>query len=81
MEIAKPYERRDQELSVIGNDPTGGMTRLLYTGVWKAGQEYVKAEMETFGMKTHYDAVGNLFGRIEGKELPEETFMYRYRSE
>lgn len=75
MEIAETYERRDQELSAIGSDPTGGMTRLLYTDVWKAGQEYVKAEMEAFGMKAQYDAVGNLFGRIEGKELPEETIM------
>ena len=75
MEIAETYERRHQELSALGSDPTGGMTRLLYTDVWKAGQEYVKAEMEAFGMKVQYDAVGNLFGRIEGKELPEETIM------
>ncbi len=51
MEIAETYERRHQELSALGSDPTGGMTRLLYTDVWKAGQEYVKAEMEAFGMK------------------------------
>lgn len=37
MEIAETYERRDQELSAIGSVPTGGMTRMLYTDVWKAG--------------------------------------------
>lgn len=26
-------------------------------------------------MQTHYDEIGNLFGRIEGSELPEETVM------
>ena len=31
--------------------------------------------MEAFGMQTHYDEIGNLFGRIEGSELPEETVM------
>lgn len=75
MGIEESYQRRDKELSAIGSDPTGGLTRLLYTDVWKEGQEYVKAEMEAFGMQTHYDEIGNLFGRIEGSELPEETVM------
>ncbi len=75
MGIEENYQRRDKELSAIGSDPTGGLTRLLYTDVWKEGQEYVKAEMESFGMQTHYDEIGNLFGRIEGSELPEETVM------
>ncbi|MHC5268559.1 allantoate deiminase [Enterococcus sp. LJL98] len=75
MEIAKTFERRDTELSAIGSDPTGGLTRLLYTDVWKAGQEYVKAEMESFGMVTCYDEIGNLYGRLAGTEKPEETIL------
>lgn len=75
MELEQTFKRRDTELSAIGSDPTGGLTRLLYTDVWKAGQEYVKAEMETFGMATHYDGIGNLYGRIEGTEAPEETIL------
>lgn len=75
MEMEKLFKKRDTELSAIGSDPAGGMTRLLYTDVWKEGQEYVKAEMEKFGMKTHYDAIGNLFGRIEGTEFPNETIL------
>lgn len=75
MELEKTFKRRDTELSAIGSDPAGGITRLLYTDVWKAGQEYVKTEMEKFGLTTSYDAIGNLFGRIEGSEFPNETVM------
>ncbi len=33
MGIKENYQRRDKELSAIGSDPTGGLTRLLYTDV------------------------------------------------
>lgn len=75
MKIEESYQRRDKELSAIGSDPSGGLTRLLYTDAWKEGQEYIQSEMEAFGMKTHYDEIGNLFGRMEGSEFPEETVM------
>ncbi|MGI6155590.1 MAG: allantoinase AllB [Enterococcus lemanii] len=75
MEFEKTIKRRDEELSAIGSDPTGGLTRLLYTDSWKEAQEYVKKEMTAFGMATNYDEIGNLFGRIEGSEFPEETIL------
>lgn len=75
MEFEKTIKRRDEELSAIGSDPTGGLTRLLYTDSWKEAQEYVKKEMTAFGMTTKYDEIGNLFGRIEGSEFPEETIL------
>lgn len=59
----------------IGSDPTGGVTRLLYTESWVKAQEAVKMKMEEIGMTAKYDAVGNLYGRIEGSELPNETIM------
>jgi len=75
MELEKVVDERLKKLSSIGSDPTGGMTRLLYSDSWLEAQKYVKAQMESTGMATKFDDVGNLFGRIEGSETPEETIM------
>lgn len=75
MELATKLDERLKAVSSIGNDPTGGMTRLLYTDSWLEAQKYVKQQMESFGMTTKFDDVGNLFGRIEGSENPDETIM------
>ncbi len=75
MNLEKTVDQRLKDLSSIGSDPTGGMTRLLYTDSWKQAQEYVKKQMESIGMTSQFDKVGNLFGRVEGTELPNETIM------
>lgn len=75
MELETTVEQRLKKLSSIGSDPTGGMTRLLYSDSWLEAQKYVKEQMESFGMTTKFDEVGNLFGRIEGSDLPGETIM------
>ena len=62
-------------LSQIGSDPTGGMTRLLYTDSWKEAQSFVEKQLKETGLTTSYDAVGNLFGRMEGSQYPEETIL------
>lgn len=62
-------------LSSIGADPTGGTTRLLYSDSWVEAQNSVKNKFEEIGMKTHFDAIGNLFGRLEGSKYPNETIL------
>ncbi|MFS7400081.1 allantoate deiminase [Carnobacterium maltaromaticum] len=62
-------------LSNIGADPTGGTTRLLYSDSWLEAQNGVKAKLEEIGMTTKFDAIGNLFGRLEGSKYPEETIL------
>ena len=64
-----------KNVSEIGSDPTGGMTRLLYTDSWKQAQEYIEKTTKEFGMDTRFDAVGNLFGRVEGTKYPNETIL------
>lgn len=59
----------------IGNDPTGGMTRLLYSDSWLEAQNQLKEKLEEIGLTTHFDEIGNLFGRLEGSTYPEETIM------
>lgn len=63
------------EISSIGADPTGGLTRLLYTKPWLDAQMSLKKHFEDDGLNTHFDDIGNLFGRIEGSIYPQETIM------
>lgn len=49
-----------------------GVTRLLYSQQWIEAQDAIKEKFEELGMKTEFDAVGNLFATIEGTEEPEK---------
>ncbi len=62
-------------LSKIGADPSGGMTRLLYTPEWIEAQYALKNAFEAAGLNTHFDAVGNLFGRLEGSKYPDQVIL------
>ncbi len=62
-------------LSKIGADPSGGMTRLLYTPEWIEAQHALKNAFEAAGLRTHFDAVGNLFGRLEGNKYPDQVIL------
>ncbi|MDN6626095.1 MAG: allantoate deiminase [Pisciglobus halotolerans] len=75
MDFSKEVEENVKALSNIGSDPKGGITRLLYSDSWAQAQKFVEGKMKSIGMETKYDAIGNLFGRVEGSEQPEETIM------
>lgn len=60
-------------LSSFGKDDKGGVTRTLYTDEWLDAQKALKEKLESIGLKAEFDEVGNLFGRIEGTESPEEV--------
>ncbi len=46
-------------------DPMGGITRLLYTAEWVDSQMKLKDEIEGYGLRAYFDAIGNLYGRLE----------------
>jgi allantoate deiminase len=75
MDWFKTIQENVDLLSGIGNDPTGGMTRLIYSDSWLEAQNAVKNKLEEIGMETHFDEIGNLFGRMEGSKYPDETIM------
>lgn len=75
MELKEELKKNIAALSNIGNDPTGGMTRLLYSDSWLEAQKYVQSQLEKEGLATNFDEVGNLFGRVEGIKYPKETIM------
>src|SRR5690625_3027123 len=60
-------------LSQYGKDPEGGITRLLYTKPWLDAQNALKDRLESMGMETKFDSIGNLFGRVKGSEHPDKT--------
>lgn len=53
-------------LAQRGALPEGGLTRHLYTSAWTAAHELVAGWMRESGFLVRRDAVGNLFGRVEG---------------
>jgi allantoate deiminase len=62
-------------LSSFGADPTGGMTRLLYSREWLEAQQQFKKRMAESGFDTRFDEVGNLYGRLTGTQFPDEVIL------
>jgi allantoate deiminase len=65
---AAKLERRLDELYAIGAQSEGGVYRPLYGNDWVTAGERVERWMKDAGLKTRHDAVGNIWGRIEGSE-------------
>jgi len=59
-------EHRLDELYAIGAEPSGGTFRPLYGAAWATAVERVERWMKDAGLKTRRDAVGNVWGRVEG---------------
>lgn len=58
--------RRLDELAQRGALPGGGLYRALYTPAWVAATELVSGWMKEAGLLVRRDAVGNVWGRVEG---------------
>ena len=74
-ELYKVVEEHVNWLSSIGLDSKGGTTRLLYDAAWLEAQNGLKEKFESIGLTTNFDAVGNLFGKLEGSKYKGETIM------
>src|SRR5215831_11046749 len=55
-----------ETLGKVGEQPEGGIIRHVYDTAWRVAREQVTAWMADAGFQVREDAVGNLFGRIEG---------------
>lgn len=62
-------------ISKFGEEPGGGITRLLYTEEWMNAQKALESLMIESGLEAYYDKVGNLYGKLKGTKLPDETIM------
>lgn len=57
------------------SDEGKGITRLSFTETYKKGINFVRKLMEDAGLTTKVDNVGNLIGRIEGKDKDEPAII------
>jgi allantoate deiminase len=66
--VIEPSEmqRLVETLGVIGEQPGGGIIRHVYGSAWTAARQQLADWMRGAGLAVREDAVGNLFGRIEG---------------
>ena len=55
-----------QELSQYGAHGETGVARLVYSPEWVAAQDQVAAWMEESGLRVERDAVGNVWGYLDG---------------
>jgi allantoate deiminase len=60
-------QRLVETLGVIGEQPGGGIIRHVYDPAWAAAREQVAAWMREARLEVREDAVGNLFGRMQGR--------------
>ena len=60
--------KRLQELAEIGKHEEGGVARLSFTPEERAAKDLVASYMRGAGLAVREDAVGNLFGRREGRD-------------
>lgn len=71
-QIAQPIRETSEIIELVewlarfGKGEDHGVTRLLYTNEWVNAQHALQEKMDKQGFDTYFDAVGNLFGRIEG---------------
>eukprot|EP00271_Cylindrocystis_brebissonii_P005883 TRINITY_DN18250_c0_g1_i1.p1 TRINITY_DN18250_c0_g1~~TRINITY_DN18250_c0_g1_i1.p1 ORF type:complete len:510 (+),score=72.47 TRINITY_DN18250_c0_g1_i1:121-1530(+) len=55
-------------LSLLSDDPSPLVTRILFTATDLAARRYVKSLMEAAGLEVNEDAIGNIYGRWQGHE-------------
>lgn len=61
-------QARIDALGAIGAHPDGGLYRGLYHDSWAEAMELLAGWMRAQGLAVRRDAVGNLWGRLEGSE-------------
>lgn len=62
-------------LASFGATNEGGVTRLLYSKEWVQAQQALMQKMMDYGMRTYFDSVGNLFGRVEGTQEKDSVIL------
>lgn len=73
--LSEQVQNMIEWLASHGGDEKGGVTRLLYDPAWRAAQQAIKSKMEELGLLARYDDVGNLFGRIAGRDSEARVIL------
>ena len=76
MELLKSkVEETSKKITQYGYQEGAGMTRLLYTEEWLSAQNTFLELFEKSGFQAYSDDVGNIYGRLEGREFPDQVIM------
>lgn len=75
MDIKAEFQKLDQHFTSFGGLQGGGITRLLYSKEWTEAVQSLESILTAEGFTVQKDDVGNLTGRLEGTEYPEETII------
>lgn len=57
-----------EKINSYNSTPNFGTTRVLFTEPEIKARNYVKSEMEKIGLKVYEDAIGNIFGVLDGTD-------------
>lgn len=74
VDLQKEVVERLEWLGEFGKDPSGGVSRLLYSKDWVDVQHALKGWIEELGLEARFDEVGNLYGTLKGKN-EDETIL------
>ncbi|WP_235867408.1 allantoate deiminase [Priestia abyssalis] len=73
--LFEQIEEMVEWLASFGKNENNGVTRPLYSQDWQFAQQALKERMEEAGLHAYYDDVGNLFGRLTGKQEKAPTIL------
>jgi len=65
---ADRLQQRITDLSKLGANPEGGVSRVAFSAADVAGREYIKKLMQDAGLVVRVDAAGNIIGRRNGSD-------------
>lgn len=61
-------QRHLEQLAEFTATPGQGTTRMSYSEQDKQARDYIKQQMRALGLQVREDAIGNIYGRLEGSE-------------
>lgn len=61
-------QRYLEQLAEFTSTPGQGTTRMSYSAQDKQARDYLKQQMSALGLKVREDAIGNIYGRLEGRD-------------
>lgn len=74
--LGQEIEEMLEWVAGFAKDPSGGVTRLLYSREWINTQEALINLMKEIQFDdAYYDEVGNAFGRLEGSKYKDQTIL------
>src|SRR5205085_11478868 len=65
---ASTLQQYVEVLGAIGQQREGGIVRPVYSAAWVEAREQLAAFMHAADLDVHEDAMGNLFGRLRGRD-------------